>query len=117
MSNINSPRILKLNKLPKGKFTWKVVLQMGEGHSLDHYTRYSTDSNPLSPQMEEYLRDNINGNYSIHWIDHPDTLRKKLKKADYILMDNQIDVSLFKLCFGYVIRQIYKIEVKEKPAC
>jgi hypothetical protein len=41
--------------------------------------------------------------------------RNKLR-IDYILFENQFDVTMFKLCWGNMIRQIYRIEVEEKPA-
>ncbi len=118
MSKVNSPRVLTVNKLPKGRFTWKIVLQIGDGAKMDSYTRYKhMDNNPLTPQMQEYLDQSIIGKHCIGWINKEEVKnRKEPKKAHYVLFDNQIDVSMFKLCFGDAIRQIYRIQVMEKPA-
>lgn len=116
MSNSSTPRKLVVKKLPKGIFTWKVVLQMGEGHRLGFYDRYYGEQNPLTPAMAEYLRDNVNGRYSIHYVENEESKRKDTKKVDYILFDNQIDVTMFKLCHGHAIRRIYKLVVEEKAA-
>ncbi|MNK44117.1 hypothetical protein D3C87_628390 [compost metagenome] len=115
MSNSNSPRVLKLKKLPKGKFRWKVTLRLTPGHKMSFWDRYCDESYVLSRDIKEYLANNVNGRYCLHAMDnkltHFDT--KTYKKYDYILFENQLDVTMFKLCHGHAIRRIYKIQVEE----
>lgn len=114
MSNSSKPRVLKLKKLPKGKFKWKVCLRMSPGHVMSFWDRYCNEEFVLAKSIFEYLEHQAHGRYCLHAMDnrltHFDT--KTYKKYDYILFENQLDVTMFKLCHGDIVRRIYRIEVE-----
>ena len=111
MSNSNTPRTLKLKKRPKGIFNWKVTFYMQPGHRMGFYDRYCNDFVAVGPEIVEYLAHSTHGKYSLHTVDSDqfETDSKKVNKYDYVLFENQLDVSMFKLCHGHVIRRIYRI--------
>lgn len=122
MSKSTSPRVLKLKKLPKGKFKWKVDLfkEAEFIKELPHWERYYSDYENVSKECLKYLKENMNGKVYLKPIKSTklglvERNRHKLR-VDYILFENQFDVTMFKLCWGSIIRQIYRIEVEEKPA-
>ncbi len=116
MSNSNKPRTLKLKKLPKGIFTWKVCFRMSEGHGMHFWDRYYDDEFILPESVTDFLKNQCAGKYSLHEVS---STKMKLeydnpgyKKYDYVLFENQFDVTMFKLTNGHLIRRIYRIEVE-----
>lgn len=112
MSNSNKPRVLKLKKLPKGVFNWKVCLSISPGHKLSDYDRRYDTRWSVPDGMLEYLSHNLNGKYRLHEVKGHFEEKENYKKYDYILFEDQLDVTMFKLCYGHHIRRIYKIEVE-----
>lgn len=112
MSNSNKPRPLKLKKLPKGIFKWKVTFHLEEGHRLSYWGRYCQEINTLSADVREYLAHNVTGRYSLHKVKSTQWETKGYVKYDYVLFENQLDVTMFKLVHGHKIRRIYRIETE-----
>jgi hypothetical protein len=110
MSNQNKPRPLRLKKLPKGRFKWKIALQMYHGRSMSSYYRYADESQKLPPDMLGYLHANFNGRYLLHEV-RGDFETADYIKYDYLLVEDQFDLMMFKLVFNSLIRQIYTIQV------
>ena len=112
MSNSSKPRILKLKKLPKGKFGWKVTLRLAPGHKMGWWQRYCSEERTLPQEALDYLRDQTHGRYHLNAVHSNGWETKGYLKYDYILFENQLDVTMFKLCHGDLIRRIYRIEVE-----
>ena len=118
MSNSARPRVLKLKKLPKGKFRWKVCFKLQPGSKMGAWDRYSSDQFELRPEVLEYLQNNLAGRYCLGEI-RPGIKSGyhrnlgKYKKHGFVWFEHQLDVTMFKLCFGDLIRRIYKVEIEE----
>ncbi len=114
MSNSSKPRVLKLKKLPKGKFKWKVCFRLEVGHKMGFWDRYCDDGFVLPKAVFEYLEQQVHGRYCLHAMSGRNVSfdDEKYKKYDYILFENQLDVTMFKLCHGDIVRRIYRIETQ-----
>jgi len=113
MSNTNRPRPLKLKKLPKGIFRWKVCFKIAPGHGLSYWDRYHDEDFTLPESVFTFLKDQCAGKYCLHELGSTKIKTRwdepTYKKYDYLLFENQFDVTMFKLTHGYLIRRIYKI--------
>ena len=126
MSHSTNPRILKLKRLPRGKFTWRVNLKLTPHSYLGQYERYFGNRQNLPEEFFTYLKTNVQGRYMLHEVQPLKGSENKRRKPgkgknyDYILFDEEVDVMLLKLSFGDLINQIYEIQVdtgdEEKPA-
>lgn len=116
MSRKNSPRKLKLKKLPRGHFTWKLQMHLDytSNRGLPQYARNDSSRQNLPNELYEFLDHNLIGKYHVDKL-HERNHKKEIvaSKLVSILLDNATDVALFKLAFGHYIRQIYQIVLED----
>jgi hypothetical protein len=123
LSNRNNPRPLKLKKLPKGKFNWKITFNVMDTSKFGMYSRYYNDDYSVPDTLIDYINNKLSGKFFLHAINRSqyDIKRNKKRKKsikkraryDYVLLESYNDVLLLKLIFDQYIRQIYTVVTNE----
>lgn len=99
-------RLLKLNNLPYGKYTWAVTLV----HTKNNISRCLSNGTDIQP-LKELLTDSAIGNWRLIYQKN----YKKNRIYTKIYLTHKIDVALLKLCYTDKLRKIYRIELKINP--